>query len=401
MKFKTTLILAIWLLSVVLGYLVGAGLLSSGQDTSDDSTESPPSRTRPLSRGSTSSEEREPRTELAFILEQDNFIPRTSRLLELIKRLEPDEFKQAADDFLASGFAVERREEYNLLLQAWAKVDPLSAIEFTNKGGPVFHQQAVLRSWGQEDPTAAIMWSETSYQGAYGDLLLSRIIGGLVDTDPLLATDIMNSKPPGRSRDLAMWTIASNVARLGKDEASEWLSSIEDETLRNEASARIATSLTRKDPETSAAWATAIQAEEARNQAIAGVAAEWTKKDFASAFAWAETLGVTERASAAKSLIAAYTLEDPVQASQWMTNFENSDDYQEIIKQFVTAAPRDNPELALGKISAIQGTSLRNRYYTSILGRWYQRDMSASEEWMHANNISADIRERVVNPSQQ
>lgn len=184
--------------------------------------------------------------ELEIIIRQDDRIPRLHRFLALIKRLEPDEFGQVAEELLASGFAVERREEYDLLLREWAKVDPLSAIRHATKREPTFHEAAVLSSWGAYDPNAAIEWTETKYVGAYGDLLLSRIIQGTVDTDPQLATQIMNSKPEGRSRSLAMWTIASHAARLGQIKASEWLNSIEDPNLRDEATQRIATSLARK-----------------------------------------------------------------------------------------------------------------------------------------------------------
>lgn len=397
MQIKPILLSASLLLSIILGYIIGPKLIFSEQETADKSTDTSSSSKSSRSLQSDSSEEKDPRAKLSLITQQDDPLKRTSNFLALIESLGPDDFEQVADDFRASGFLDQREAEYDILLRAWAKADPLAAIAYTSRLTlPSFHESAVLSSWAEDDPRAALEWAETSYQGAYGDLLLSRITSGILNTNPTLATEVMNSQPPGRSRDLAMWRIASNVARLGPSQATAWLDSIADESLRNDAASRIAANLTMKDSEASAAWASAIQADEVRQKAVAGVASEWVKKDLPSALAWAQTLSLAEQASAAELLIGPYTREDPERATQWLDRLAESANFENITKEFVSQASINNPQLALEKTSGIQDPDQHYDYVGRIFRRWNQQDAAASEAWLETENVSEEIRESAL-----
>jgi len=414
MKSKHLIISAAWMLSLSIAYIVGAKIQSSNNTTETADT---PENTRSYSRSHSTSSSPASRAgagtrssassrgtsgtglDITSIINQDDPISRVENLLALINRLGPNDFEQVVADFRASGLTRDRMSEYGMLLHAWAKTDPLAALDYAEKNtGSPYARQTILASWATENPSAALQWAESHHEGEGANPWLIGIIRGIAKTNPTQATEIMATLPYSRERGDALATIIPHIVKDGQEKALAWLDSISDERLRNGATSYIARSLAEKDPEATASWATAISNEDARQRAIGEVADTWADKDVSSAVAWTETLQGADKTSAASQLIGEYTRESPEQASQWLDSFAGKDGYDNVARSFIWNTARNNPEMALSKVSSLSDAKSQPRYYSRILSNWHQNDAAAATAWMDANNISEDVRRRATQP---
>ena len=411
MKSKTAILSIFWLVSLSAAYIVGAKISSPSQETaeSNDSSEfsrpsyrgkvsssSASSRAKSGSRKSSASNQSSKQNVTSIVANNDP-IARVNNLLALIKGLAPNDFAQVVADFRATGLTRERMSEYGMLLHAWAKEDPLAALEYAEANTRTsFARQTILASWAVDNPDGAIQWAESNHDGDGGNPWLVGVIQGIVSTNPSKATEIMQSMAFSRERSDALENIVPYITQLGQEKAVEWIESIEDERLRSGATRRVAEQLARTDPEATAAWVTSIESEESRNRAIGEVADTWADQDVASAVAWTETLSGNDKTRAARELIGEYTREDPEQAAAWVNTFSGTDGYDQVATSFIRNTAETNPELALSTISTLQNTNNQNRYSGRILNNWYRVDAAAAEAWMQANNISDELRQRAT-----
>ena len=411
MKSKSIIISAAWLLSLTIAYLVGAKITSSEQvsaDTGDKTAAARPSyraqasassssaRNKTASRGSVRAGAQ---LDVTSIMRQNNPIERVNNLLALISRLGPDDFAQVVADFRASGLTRERMGEYSMLLHAWAKEDPLGALDYAEKNtSSPFARQSILASWAADNPSAALQWAETHHEGEGANPWFIGIIRGVVNADPRRASEIMAMMPYSRERGEALQTIIPHIARQGQEKAVAWLNAITDERLRNGATAYLAKRLASENPEATATWATSITDPEARSRAIGEVADEWAEKDVASAVAWTETLRGNEKARAASELIGEFAREDAGKASQWLDTLSGSDGYERVAHGFIWSTAREHPELALSKVPTLEQPKSQARYYQRILQNWHRNDAAAAQAWMTSNNISEEIQRRATRP---
>ncbi|MBK1829552.1 hypothetical protein JIN77_02345 [Verrucomicrobiaceae bacterium R5-34] len=409
MKSKHLFIPAAWVLSLSIAYIVGAKIQSSNDSDKND-TADVPENARSYYRSSASNASSSRRgnagrdgasgrglskedLDISNIVKDDDPIQRVQSLLALIGRLGPNDFEQVVADFRASGLTRERMAEYEMLLHAWAKSDPLSALAYAEENtGSRFARQTILSSWAADNPTGALQWAESHYDGDGANPWLVGVIRGVVKTDPAQATEIMGTLPYSRERGDALATIIPHIAELGQEQAQQWLNTLDDERLRNGATARLAESLAEKDPEATASWVMSLSDEEQRQRAIGEVADTWADNDVASAVAWTETLSGADKVRAASELIGEYTQESPEEASQWLDSMAGTDGYDSVARSFIWSSARSNPELALSKVSTLNNAENQPRYYSRVLNEWHRRDADAAAAWMDSNNVSEAIR---------
>ena len=84
-------------------------------------------------------------------------LERSRQMLNLIDSLGPDEFESVVADFRALGMTRERMSEYNMLLHAWGKVNPIGAISYAQANSKSdYAVKEVLASWATNNPNAAL-----------------------------------------------------------------------------------------------------------------------------------------------------------------------------------------------------------------------------------------------------
>lgn len=418
MNASRILIPALWLVSLVAAFIIGGEINSSSDDNSSSDernngrrsaqrqgggSSSGPASSRKNSAGrsgsSSSSSSRELR--ITDIAKNDDPIARANDLLRLINRLGVDDFAQVVSDFRELGITRERMSEYGMLLHAWAKVDPLGALDFAvkNTGSNPYARQTILTSWAGDDPDGALAWARNHHEGEGANPWLVGIIRGVVAKDPSRATEILQDLPYSRERGDAISAIVPHIAQQGFDKASSWLDTITDERLRSGGTAYLAAALAKQDPAKTAEWITTLENSEGKSRATREVAETWSEQDLPGAVAWTNTLAGEDKTNAAREIIGEYAREDAAQAATWLQSISNEPGYEKVVESYIWNTARSNPEMSLAQVPEISEPKSQGKYYERILSNWRERDTQAADNWMNSNNVSEELRKEVIRES--
>lgn len=401
---------AIWILSVSAAFIIGQKMTSEPTETSAHESPRQSRHTATSTRNPSSSRITSTKTpgsrshhsssaqklEISEITTSDNPLQRTRDLLELIDTLGPNDFQQVIADFRSLGMTRERMSEYSMLLHAWAKADPYSALDYASEHtGTPFARQTILTSWSAQDPESALSWARENHEGDSANPWLVGVIRGLAMSDVSRATEILHDLPYSRERGEALKAVIPHITSQGHDSATRWLNEIHDERLLTGATAAIASGLAKRNPEQTAQWVSTLDSAEAQNRAAASLAKEWSDQDISAAVAWTDQLSGTTKTSAAYEVMGNYAREYPNQAAGWLHSMSGEEKYQTLVQNYIWSTARNHPEASLAQISEIENSRNQNRYYERILGNWSHSNPEAAEAWMNNNQLPEGVKERI------
>jgi hypothetical protein len=246
-------------------------------------------------------------------------VERCQQLLAYIDNLAPDEFEAALTEFRRTGLTSQRNSEYSMLISAWAKIDPISALEYAKKEAKTsFESETILAVWTTRDPEAAILWANNTHNGEGANPHLIGIIRALASTDLNRSTDLLLSMPRTSERGAAFDGIQSTLLSKGMVATQEWLDNLPDPELRTDAITRFVSSL-------------------------------------------------------------AYT--DPDKAIELMDQ-QNSPISKRITLTFVSQAFHKNPQIAIDQIARLQDADSRELAYSKYVPAWIHTDKASAVQWL-------------------
>jgi len=350
-------------------------------------------RTRKSERGTESETER--LTRLESIVRGENPVDRSRALLAYIDQLAPEDFEAAVAHFRSLGMTEDRMGEYGLLLSAWAKVDPLSALSYAKENTRSrFATDTILTTWASLDPDAAIRWAESNHTGDGANPNLAGIIRGLAATDPQRATQLLTGMPKSVERGQALDAMMPWLLAQGNEATRAWIATITDDSLRNGAMMRSAERLAATDPAGTVAWLLANPGEASQNR-MDNVYSTWMRSDEQGAMASLATLPAGEtRSDALRGVVSSAAMQDPAKAVAIMDRFPG-DVNDDVVRNFIWHSFGNDPVTAVNQISRIADTGYRDRMYLRAVGRWIERDAAAANAWMQGNTLSPSVQEQL------
>lgn len=328
---------------------------------------------------------------LEAIVQGENALDRNRALLAYIDQLAPEDFQAAVDHFRNMGMGDNRNSDLALLLSAWAKVDPLTAVTYARentRGG--FATNTILTTWATLDPEAAIQWAQSNHQGDEGNDFYAGIIRGLAATDPVRATELLTSMPRGEERGDALEEMVPHVLRNGPEAAQMYVASIKDDTLRNSLMSEMAESMAEIDPQGTAMWLLANPGEAATRRSD-DVFEAWAEKNTPEALAAFATLPAGEfRSNALSGLIGEIAEKNPKDAAAMLDRYPN-DVTDDVVQTVVWDSLRNDPATAVDQIYRISNEGQRDQMYRRALGRWLERDPASAQVWLQKNPVSENV----------
>ena len=416
MKFKPVFLAPLWAGSLALAFVFGK-TNSSSSNTETASQRSSKSSSSRNNNGSTSTGQESgsssaqarlkaaPMIKAGSSVEQmikdiatyNDPVERSAALLNLVDTLSPEEFESVVAEFRGIGITNQRRGEYQILLTAWAKVDPTSAMAYADENtNGQFARNTILTAWASKSPASAIAWAEEKHGEAEGaNPWLVGIIQGVAPNNPARATEIMGSMPRSRERGSALNVLVSQVISDGPDAAKEWAGSVEEEGLRSSAYAYTAEALARSNPADAAEWLANTGDVNALNRAGEEIASDWYRENPEEATAWVNSLPSEAMSGAAEGIVDRVVREDPVQAAEYLSELASSNpntNFDSSIRQLVRGSVQSDPELAAVWVSGLSDTRTQEQYYDRILRNWRNRDSSAANDWILENQSTLPDR---------
>lgn len=375
---------------------------SSGTSSSSESAAERMRRTKESERRSESTTERLSRLE--SIIRGENPLDRGRSLLAFIDQLGPQDFEEAVAHFRSMGMTEERMGEYAMLLSAWAKADPLSALAYAKENTRSrFATDTILTTWASIDPDAAIRWAEANHTGDGANPNLAGVIRGLASTDPQRATRLLTGMPKSIERGQALDAMMPYLLSQGNDATRAWIDGIADDSLRNGAMLRAAERMAVTDPAGTVAWLLANPSE-ATQRRMDDVYSAWASKDEQAAMSSLANLPAGEiRSDALRGVVSSAALRDPAYAVSIMDRYAGDVDYG-VVRNFIWHSFGRDPVLAVNQIQRIADVGERDQMYLRAVSRWIERDPATAGSWLQGNALTPAVQEslfRQLNSRQQ
>lgn len=333
---------------------------------------------------------------LEEIVRKNDPVERNRALLAFLDQLGPGDMKEAVDRFKALDLGESRNGEYAMILAAWAKVDPVAALDHAKEADDEedgFAFKTILATWAGNDPEAALRWADSHFEGDGANPYLIGIIQGIAATDLNKATQLLTSMPYSNERGEALASLLPYVLTKGGNAAREWVSSIQDEQLREGVLSRVVEQLAAKEPRETADWLLANPSQASLRQLDDALSA-WAEKDQKGAIAYYDALPSGEaRTNALRGIVNTMATENPKEAARFMDSHP-ADTNDQVVQQFVWHSSQEDPALAASYIAKISNEREQINLYNRMLNGWMRRDPTAATAWIRSNSLPQAVQIR-------
>ncbi|MFM2298360.1 MAG: hypothetical protein RL117_2067 [Verrucomicrobiota bacterium] len=333
---------------------------------------------------------------LADLQKINDPLERTRQWLLLVDSLQPNEFEAFVAAYRAEGISPERMSEYAVLLTAWAKVDPLTALDYATKNtGNPFARQTILSAWAGVDPDAAIAWAKSNHQGEGGNPWMVGVIKGLAFQNPELASSLLQQMPRSVERgDALNQLLPALISEKGMDGTREWITSLQDPALKEGAMTRFAERTIQTDPAGTADWLIANPSQ-ATNRMLDDALYVMADRNPQEALDYFNKLPAGElRSNGLRGIINATAIKEPQQAVALM-NAHSADVTDRLVEQFVWHSFRQDPAAAVSQIERLTDPGQQEAMYLRTLSRWMERDQNAATNWANNHPLPDSVRKRL------
>jgi hypothetical protein len=332
---------------------------------------------------------------LESIVRGEDPLDRGRALLAYIDQLGSGDFEDAIAHFRSLGITESRMGEYSLLLSAWAKTDPISALEYArNNTGSNFATNTILTTWAATDAEGAIQWAQSNHKGDGANPYFAGIIRSLAESDPIRATDLLTSMPRSVERGEALDSMLPHLLTKGNEATRSWIEGITDEALKSGAMMRVAERLAANDPAGTAAWLIANPSE-ASQRRVDDVYSVWARQDQQAAMSSLASLPQGEnRSNALRGLVTSVASEDPKAAVSLMDRFP-SDVNDRVVQTFIWHSFGNDPSTAVNQIARITNPEDRDQMYRRAVGRWLEDDNAAATAWLQSNPLPENVVDEI------
>ena len=333
---------------------------------------------------------------LEEIVRKNDPVERNRALLAFLDQLGPGDMKEAVDRFKALDLGESRNGEYAMILAAWAKVDPVAALDHVKEADDDedgFAFKTILATWAGNDPDAALRWADSHFDEDGANPYLIGIIQGIAATDLNKATQLLTGMPYSNERGEALASLLPYVLTKGGDAAREWVSSIQDEQLREGILNRVVEQLARKEPRETADWLLANPSQASLRQ-LDDAMSTWAEKDQKGAVAYYDALPTGEaRTDALRGIVNTMATENPKEAARFMDSHP-ADVNDQVVQQFVWHSSQEDPALAASYIAKISNEKEQINLYNRMLNGWMRRDPAGATAWIRSNPLPQAVQIR-------
>jgi hypothetical protein len=324
-------------------------------------------------------------------------IERTRAWLDFVNSIDPSEFESVVASFRALGMTDSRMTEYSMLLSAWGKKDPITALAYAQANtGNRFARTTILSTWAAYDPAGAIQWAEQNHEAKEGEgnPWMIGIIQGLASSDPARASQLLAGMPYSEERGEALSVLLPSILAQGNDAAKLWAEGITDDALKQGAIARVAEAMATKDPAGTADWL-ARNPGEAADRSMDNVISAWMETDKDSAVAYYQGLPAGDiRTNALRGVANSMAMEDPRAAADFL-DANAADANDRVYQQFVWHSFGEAPDIAASYIGKIADPREQEQMYGRMLDGWLRRDFNAASTWINGNALPENVQQRL------
>jgi len=320
---------------------------------------------------------------------------RQRALMDFYDTLAPDQFAAVADEFQKLNHYGNTGTEMELLFQAWAKADPMAALDYIDENPETGRNRGeVLATWAASDPAGAEKWAVDKHQGDGPNPYMASVIRGIAAYDIPNASRLTASMPSSRERGQAVDAMAKALLMSGTEAAFAFPDMIKDEHLKGGFVMMIAQNLSQKDPQSAADWVASMDNGNLQERASANIANRLAQLDVRKAADFVNSLKPEAKANAAAATVPMMSRDDIAGTARWVTTLAGTPGYDRVVESFVWSCDEREPEQSAAWIRGISDTNQQTKLYHRMLGNWARKDAVAVRNWVAQNEVPENVRKR-------
>jgi len=155
---------------------------------------------------------------------------------------------------------------------------------------------------------------------------LTEAISQFSARDPAVAVQLAQQMAPGNDQTSLLESVACNWVASDPNAALDWISGVNDPSLREKLVVSAAQSYALTDPALASAWlASMVKSDDLVQNAALNIAQTWAAKDPAAAASWASQFPDGDTKTAAQNIVVNYWQQtDPASASVWLQSLSGT-----------------------------------------------------------------------------
>lgn len=339
------------------------------------------------------------RRELETIKRDPNPINRFASLTQLLGGLSEDNLEAVLQAFDEIPMRYEHREEYQMLVYAWASFDPEAALKFIdeNANSRSINKNDLLKplvaSWASNDPEQTLAWLDTLPEKQRKDTnLLSGLMEGWAVKDPYAAASYLQENvEAGKNREMLAGEIASHLFKQNPQDAAKWAEAQSDLKFREEAFEELAEDWASVNPGQLAQWLEGHVEEDYSVEAFEDLARGWVSQDPDAATAYFQELPDGKaKESGIYEMARTWGNDDLAALGEWLNDLPDSNVTDLGVKAYVERLAGESPEAAIQSAMSINNDEMRDQAVQNVGQQWFRQDPDAASAWANANGIPTD-----------
>ncbi|MGB0416497.1 MAG: hypothetical protein ACPGKS_06590 [Coraliomargarita sp.] len=395
---KTLILIAAWLLSVLIAYLLGSGLQTS------------PAATREGATGSTAAEDRtkletsahrtiEAVLESELVSDGPEAAPTSDTIRsELAVALAgPQNTPQAASQIrqLLSELAVTHPEE---ALALAGQIESLRAKEGA--------QLEILETWARTDPNAALAWAETALvqlPSSMRNAQLRAIYRGYAMLNPKAALQAASQLGDSTATERRLKSnlmgevIETQIENGDLVAAKQSIELMENGDLKNDMLREMIDEWASYDPLAAAAYVESL-GPDADNAIKMELVREWAEVNPAAAAAWLETLDQNDPtiSRAASSIIREWARYDLTASAEWLNSLPASSELDRAVASYTFRAVQEDPATAMTWAESVTSDRMKGYLQQRVAGAWQETDPEGFQQYLDNSELSDKAKEKLL-----
>ena len=337
-----------------------------------------------------------------------NPISRSAAFAEVLAQLSDENLDEVVEAFDQLAFGFENAHDYRMLLYAWGQIDPLAAIEYSNrraKGiGAGFAVAGVLEGWAGREPKAAVDWVNLPENAGMAKLYRFGLVKGWASQDMEGATAYVLSLDAGGNRPDLLRTITDERLRRDFASTSFWAENLSDDADKKGVFTRVAQQQSRESPGQVAEWLRGHASEDYAADALIRLGDNWGKRAPAEAAAYFDDLPTGRaRREGMSEIVESWARDEPAEAAAWLNQKDPSPETDPAVAAYarVTSMEEGSEASAMEWAVSITDPELQSKTVTSVGRNWYRRDKDAAEAWLPASGLSEQQQDAIRTPPKQ
>ena len=259
----------------------------------------------------------------------------------------------------------------NYFTYAWARHDPIAALEWSKTRDPFIEQdlvsEAMLSGWASVNPQAALSWARENEslkdeEQKRGNELLIGVMKGMAETDLAGATELMKELNYVLYLENAASTLLASAWAKGEQTAIDWVESFPDGKARNSAYEALGKRLIREDIDRAVEWVDSMDESEIKTKIAKETAKAMVILLPEKAADWVARMPVGEARSASmERVVSQWVEQDPVATAEWLNQFPNDQSIDGALAIFAHEVAEKQPKSALQWAQSIEDSERRER----------------------------------------